>query len=440
VLWGSRLILFLANCSPLALCIASDAVEILSVGYILTSYRDGNDEKLSSVQQQLLTAAVFLGMLVGGLASGVLSDSLGRRKCLLASLSVNFMFALASSASRTVAWLVTARVLVGLGVGGSLPVAFTLGAEVFPRRLRGKMLSLVASAWVLGSCYAAGTAWLMIPRVSWRFYIGVASLPAGLTAFLSFGWIPESPRYFANRGDSGGAAAALSNILGHLVLLPAMPEVEQITAKGQLLARVRLLLAPKARKTTLVMTAVWFTLSFGSYGISTWNNVLFSEIGLTNPYASSFIFAAANLPGILASFLLVERMGRRRLLAVSMTAAAASASLFAYSAHAGPWLVVTAASLFNACSVSGWNALECLSAESFPTNVRTSGMGWVSAFGRLGSILAQFVNGYLQSSVFTLLMVTSGVMLIGALLANFLPLETAGISMDEERQSDGEKG
>lgn len=62
------------------------------------------------------------------------------------------------------------------------------------------------------------------------------------------------------------------------------------------------------RQSTAVLVVVWFTLSYGTYGVATWNNQLFSDIGLSNPYLCSFIFALSNLPGNVASVILVERV------------------------------------------------------------------------------------------------------------------------------------
>ena len=68
-----------------------------------------------SSRAEFLTAAVFVGMLIGGLIAGSAADRLGRRSCLLVSLSVNFIFAVASAAAPSVGWLIAARVFAGIG-------------------------------------------------------------------------------------------------------------------------------------------------------------------------------------------------------------------------------------------------------------------------------------------------------------------------------------
>lgn len=154
------------------------------------------------------------------------------------------------------------------------------------------------------------------------------------------------------------------------------------------------------------------------------------DIGIENEFFPTFLFALANLPGNIASFMLIEKIGRKKLLAYSMLLAAASGFLFAFTQQNTVWLAVIAACAFNAFSVSGWNSLDALSTESFPTNYRTTGMGLLSATGRLSSIVAMFVNAQLEKSVFLLFTVTSVNMVIGALVSFWLPRETAGMSLE----------
>lgn len=121
----------------------------------------------------------------------------------------------------------------------------------------------------------------------------------------------------------------------------------------------------------------------------------------------------------------MDRLGGRKILAVSMLLSAACAAGFAYvSAGDEPVstatavLIVLLASGFNAFSTSGWNAIDLMSAESFPTDVRTTGMGLLSASGRTGSVVAQFVNGYLVGPpphITVLLTVTATMMLLGSM-------------------------
>ena len=182
------------------------------------------------------------------------------------------------------------------------------------------------------------------------------------------------------------------------------------------------------RVTTAIYCLIWFSLSFGSYGISTWINVLFENIGMGNVYLSSFIFALANLPGNLFAIRYIEVIGRRKMLCYGMVLASVSAIGFGIGTSV-PSVVILCACLFNAFSVAGWNALDCMSVENFPTSIRTTAMGTLAAAGRLGAISAQFINGTLESNVALLLFVTSSCMMIGGIAALYTPKDSAGHSV-----------
>lgn len=61
-------------------------------------------------------------------------------------------------------------------------------------------------------------------------------------------------------------------------------------------------------RSAVVLILVWFTISYALYGVSTWNNTLFADVGISNPYACSFIYAIGSLPGHVSSILLAEKV------------------------------------------------------------------------------------------------------------------------------------
>lgn len=198
-----------------------------------------------------------------------------------------------------------------------------------------------------------------------------------------------------------------------------------------MLDRCASLFSPTLLATTLRLTVIWFTLCFGTYGLNTWISTIFHDIGIENEFLPTFLFALANGPGNLASFVLIEVIGRKRLLAYSMLLAAASGFMFAFAqGHGAQWVAVLAACLFQAFSVAGWNSLDALSTESFPTISRTTGMGLLSGTGRLASLVAMVVNSRLETNIFLLFAVTGSMTLVGALASFCLPYEPAGRSLD----------
>lgn len=107
---------------------------------------------VSALQQSTMTAAVFVGMLFGGIGFGRYSDQAGRRKSLLWSLLLNGIGALLASFSYSVNSFIICRVLAGVGVGGSIPCLFTLCVEHLQDKRRGFYVAIVASFWMLVVC------------------------------------------------------------------------------------------------------------------------------------------------------------------------------------------------------------------------------------------------------------------------------------------------
>lgn len=448
--WLLTLVLALGN--------AADAIEIMCIGFIMTEIPN-----ITTQQKEYLSAAVFLGMLFGGIICGSLSDYVGRRPCLLYSLGLNALAGYASACAPDVTALIACRVIGGLGIGGSVPVVFSLGAEMFPSPVRGKLLSVLGSFWMVGAIFTASFAWIMLgsdfsgqkimPNTGWRSFAAVCATPAMITFFLTLLCTTESPRFLVGKKKYSEAAAALQ----FMTNVPVRPfdlmrkrdqEAEEgeegweggkgtreglfVTASN---STVVFLFSPALLKTTIVLLVIWFTLCFGSYGISTWISELFVDVGVSNAFEDAFIFALANLPGNIISIMYVETVGRRSLLAYGMAIAAMAAFGFAIDTKHKETVVFFAA-LFNAFSTVGWNSLDCLSVESFPTKVRTSAMGILAAAGRLGAIAAQFVNGQLEENVPMLLFVTSVCMVVGGASSWLLDNDNTGTALVEEFVSD----
>jgi MFS family permease len=184
--------------------------------------------------------------------------------------------------------------------------------------------------------------------------------------------------------------------------------------------------SPELRRTSILLMIVWFTLSLGWYGLTLWIPTIFAETDVAlDPYQDAFLVQAANLPGNILSSFLVERIGRKKVLSYSLVFACIAAIGFPFAKT--EVVVVLCACLLNAASTMSWNALDCLSTESFPTSLRSTAMGLLAATGRIGSIIGQFIFGALiHVSLFALLGVAGAILLSGAVAAMLLPKEYSG--------------
>jgi MFS family permease len=204
-----------------------------------------------------------------------------------------------------------------------------------------------------------------MPYVNWRIFAATCSIPALLAFFLTYFILPESPRFLIEKLKFEEAAIVLNNLsVIHVSELDLRTEYDKNDNNAE--EKVNKNVMPiiftnkNLQKITFTLMIIWFTLSFGSYGLTTWITTLFIAVGENNPYQDSFIFAIANLPGNLISVLLIDIYGRKKLLFFGMVLAGFCSVGFAFSGKRKD-VVVLCAALFNCFSVIGWNSLDILS-------------------------------------------------------------------------------
>jgi len=386
---------------------AAEAVEVLSLGYILLG--------LKKKYQSLISSGVYAGMLVGGLVSGYVSDLIrNRSEAFLRALYLATGGALCASLSPGPIALFIFRALAGIGVGAATPPLFALAAEVSPIERRGGCITYVASFWMIGSIFAAGLAKIILRSANsldvswnytlderWRIYALICVLPALFSALAARRFLlstvePLSRIEYDLCEDRQGE----ENIFEANSIQRANPTI-----------RPRL----RHRKRLLILSITFWGLNFGYYGLSTWISVVLDKVGVKDVYGVALMYAAANIPGNIAAFALVDSIGRKPLLVGSMALATLAALSLAYAIYYVPGLTLTiiTAMIFNAAATSGWASLDSISAESFPAEDRATALGILTAVGRIASVIAQFVNGALQSNPPLLLSVTAAFMFCG---------------------------
>ncbi|XP_040915177.1 LOW QUALITY PROTEIN: synaptic vesicle glycoprotein 2C-like [Toxotes jaculatrix] len=296
----------------LGLALMSDGVEVFVVGFVLPSAE--TDMCVPNSGAGWLGSIVYLGMMFGAFFWGGLSDKVGRKQCLLISMSVNGFFAFLSSFVQGYSMFLFCRMVSGFGIGGAVPIVFSYFAEVLAREKRGEHLSWLCMFWMIGGIYASAMAWAIIPHYgwsfsmgsayqfhSWRVFVVVCALPC-VSAVVALTFMPESPRFYLEMGKHDEAWMVLKHIHDTNMRARGEPErvftVNRIKIPKQLDELVemqnesanpvfKVLFKIKAelrgiwltfmkcfnypvKDNTMKLAAVWFTLSFGYYGLSVW--------------------------------------------------------------------------------------------------------------------------------------------------------------------------
>ncbi|KAI5557850.1 hypothetical protein BDE02_18G130900 [Populus trichocarpa] len=174
----------------------AEAMEIMILSFVGPAVK--SQWNLSSTQESLLSTVVFAGMLVGAYSWGLFSDYCGRRKGFLGITIITSAAGFLSTFSPNYVSLLILRCLVGVGLGGG-PVFSSWFLEFVPASHRGTWMVVFSTFWTFGTIFEAALAWIVLPRLNWRWLLAFSSLPS--IAQLFFYWIvPESPRYLSMKG------------------------------------------------------------------------------------------------------------------------------------------------------------------------------------------------------------------------------------------------
>lgn len=400
---------------------AADAMEVLLISFALPAIAE--EWGLSNAQRGLLGTSIFLGMLAGALIWGRLSDIVGRKAGFVSTVAIDSIFGLLSALSPSFLWLVILRTITGFGVGGTLPVDYSIFAEYLPQQKRGRYLVLLESFWALGVIAAAGLAWLIVPVLGWRWLLAASAVP-GLLIFLIRRHIPESPRYLLVNGKVDQARAVLEMVAReNNTRLPDLP-LKPITSAGK--ADWRGLLTPRLRRTSLLLWVIWFAISLGYYGVFTWLPTFFRTSGmeLLPVYQNTFILALAQLPGYFSAAYLVEKWGRRRTLAFYLIASGLFTYLFALATSLN--MLVAMGIWISFFTLGAWGAVYAYTPEAYPTNLRGTGIGTASGWTRIaGAIAPSLGAALLGGGLIVPLTVFAVFFVIGGVASIALPHETS---------------
>jgi sugar porter (SP) family MFS transporter len=293
---------------------------------------------LSKIELGWSVASLTLTATLAMLAAGPLSDRFGRKPVLKLAAILFSLSAIASAIAPTFVVLVIARMIGGLGVGAALIIAPMYIAEIAPAAQRGRMVSINQLNIVIGITAAffsnylvlhlaqSDAAWVSSLRLdewNWRWMLGIETLPA-IVYFVALFAVPDSPRWLIMHGKVDEARTILRKTGSVESADAAVRAVQESIAadSGQEKASFADLLRPSMR---LVMTigisvAVLQQIT-GINAVFFYAPMIFEQsgIGTDASFMQAVLVGLVNLVFTVVAILLIDRIGRRRLLGAGLT-------------------------------------------------------------------------------------------------------------------------
>ncbi|PHE95805.1 MFS transporter [Bacillus wiedmannii] len=371
-----------------------DAMDVGMLSFVMVALQ--KDWGLSTQEMGWIGSVNSIGMAVGALVFGILSDKIGRKSVFIITLLLFSIGSGLTALTTTLAMFLVLRFLIGMGLGGELPVASTLVSESVEAHERGKIVVLLESFWAGGWLIAALISYFVIPKYGWEVAMVLSAVPALYALYLRWN-LPDSPKF------------------------------QKVEKRPSVIENVKLVWSGEYRKATIMLWILWFSVVFSYYGMFLWlpSVMVLKGFSLIKSFQYVLIMTLAQLPGYFTAAWFIERLGRKFVLVTYLIGTACSAYLFGVAESLT--ILIVAGMLLSFFNLGAWGALYAYTPEQYPTVIRGTGAGMAAAFGRIGGILGPLLVGYLvasQASLSLIFTIFCGSILIGVVAVIVLGQET----------------
>ncbi|MFS0577416.1 MFS transporter [Sporosarcina sp. 179-K 3D1 HS] len=378
-----------------------DAMDVGILSFVIAAI--AVDWQLSPSEMGWIGSVNSIGMAVGAFGFGLLADRIGRKQVFMLTLVLFSVASGLSAATTTLAAFLALRFLVGAGLGGELPVASTLVSESVSAKERGRVVVLLESFWAAGWLLAALIAYFIIPDYGWRIALVLTALPAFYAIYIRRN-LPDSPKF-----------------------------VQEGKPKETIGSKMRGLWSKKYARRTLMLWIVWFTVVFSYYGMFLWlpSVMVLKGFSMIKSFGYVLLMTLAQLPGYFTAAWLIEKVGRKFVLATYLLGTAASALAFG-NADTLAMLMLSGA-LLSFFNLGAWGALYAYSPEQYPTAIRATGSGMAAAVGRIGGIFGPLLVGWMLAADYgfgIIFGIFCGAIVIGVLAVVLLGTETKQMELE----------
>lgn len=387
------------------------------------------DFGLGSTMSGLVGSASLIGMFVGGLVFGYVTDRIGRQKVYLLDITAFIVLSAAQYFAPDPWTLTLLRFAMGIAIGADFAIAGTIASEFAPRKSRGPLLVVMVTMWSVGAATAYVVGWLMMRsgHDDWRWMMASSAIPAALILLLRFG-TPESPRWLMSQGRTAEARQVVRQMLG--------PDADLSDLEAETTTRSRYtdIFQGVYLRRTVFVGVFWACQLLPIYAITTYEPTILSSLGLEHgntAYLGAVALQIFYIIGSLSGILFVNK-GRRPLLLWSFALSAVPLLGLSLLADPSPAAVLVLFAVFGVASFSS----QCLQAvypsELFPTGVRATANGFATGASRIGAAIGTWGAPVVLAHSTRLAMLLGALICgVGWLVSYRLAPETSGKSLAE---------
>ncbi len=378
-----------------AICIgilALDGYDVLSIAFAAPGMTQ--EWGLSKSVLGIILPLELVGMAIGSISMGTLTDSHGRRPTMLIGLIILTVGMAIAGVAPNIYVLGAARVFTGIGIGGLLTTATATSSDFCNNKNRSLAVVLVAGGFALGVYLGATFLAPLLKDYDWRVTFHLGAVLSLIFIPLVYFFVPETIS-FLERKRPEGALARIQKImrrLGH----PVPEKLKPLEERKVELVGVKNLFNANIAPITAILIFAYFGNVATYYYFVKWLPTIVSDLGHSASEATK-VLGIISLGGVVGSIgmgIIARFIAIRPLMATCLILAAIGVCLFPYFTGSLESMkqVGFFTGIFIFAAISGFFGLF---ATSFPSSLLGSGSGLVLGLGRGGAVIGPMLPGFL---------------------------------------------
>ncbi len=368
-----------------------DGMDVLVISYCATSI--AKSWSMSPEALGIVFSSGLTGMTIGALFLAPLADKFGRKNTILVSALVMGLSMYLTAYATSINYLIFYRFISGIGIGCMLASSTALIAEYTPDSSKDFWVSAVLSGYPIGAVLSGLVAAKVIPAYGWEAMFKIAGLASLVTLPVIVIWLSESLEFYLQKQPKNALQKA--NTILTKMGRPTVSELPVIDEKKSTIS-VAKLFASDYKVTTIQLWLALF-LAFGAlYFLASWIPKLAESTGLpvTMAIYAGTIFNMGAFFGITTQGYFSSKFGLKITIGTLFILTAVLMASFRFFIGTDILLLIVFGILGFGIQGS-FVGLYSVAARLYPTEFRSTGVGWAIGIGRLGGIIGPMAGGIL---------------------------------------------